>query len=166
MMITHGSHVMRIRRQGGRSRWPSGLTSNRQVAVAIGFVLITLLFLLALASPQPAYGEDSECKIAVLIGSNFDLSAERTLQRLAPVAAYNSVNNEFLVVWFDTRNPGDNDIFAQRVSPAGALLDGNIAIFEGMGAQIESIRIAWQRLERIPCDLEDPTRWARHAVLQ
>ena len=74
-----------------------------------------------------------------LMGSNFDLSTGMTTQRRSPSVAYNSTDNEFMVAWFDTRNSGNNDIFGQRVSSAGALLGTNFPIIEFAEAQLEPI---------------------------
>ena len=74
-----------------------------------------------------------------LIGSSFDLSTGMTTQRSSPSVAYNSTNNEFMVAWFDTRNPGNNDIFGQRISSAGALLGANFPIIEFADAQTDPI---------------------------
>ena len=69
------------------------------------------------------------------LGPDFDLSTDPTTQRRAPAAAYNGVTAEYLVVWFDTRNPGNNDVFGQRISAGGALLGSNLSVFEGTGSQ-------------------------------
>ena len=74
---------------------------------------------------------------AFLIGNAVDLSDEDTTQRLGSDVAYNSIDNQYLAVWFDTRNPGDNDIFAQRLSAAGERLGKNIPIMEFASAQID-----------------------------
>lgn len=74
-----------------------------------------------------------------LIGSNFDLSTGITTQRRSPSVAYNSVDKEYMVVWFDGRNPGDNDIFGQRVSETGALLGANISIIEAPESQTDPL---------------------------
>src|SRR5262249_25648682 len=48
---------------------------------------------------------DNLCaQVPVLIGNNIDVSSGLTLQRGGPSAAYNSANNEYMVVWFDLRN--------------------------------------------------------------
>ena len=65
-----------------------------------------------------------------LVGENFDLTSEPVTQRLAPAPAYNSVLNEYMVVWFDTRNPGSNDVFGQRADADGNLIGSNFPIIE------------------------------------
>ena len=74
-----------------------------------------------------------------LVGSAIDLSTGGTTQRQSPSVAYNSLVNQYMVTWFDLRNQGTtgNDIFGQRVSAAGALLDPNIPIMELADAQID-----------------------------
>ena len=73
----------------------------------------------------------------VLIGNSIDLSSGLTLQRASPSVAYNTSNNEYMVVWFDLRNqpPTGNDVFGQRLSVDGSLLGGNIPIAIEIGSQ-------------------------------
>ena len=77
-------------------------------------------------------------QIPVLIGDSIDLSNGLTLQRASPSVAYNTSNNEYMVVWFDLRNQPTtgNDVFAQRLSANGSLLGGNIQITD-VGQQID-----------------------------
>ncbi|MBN1661530.1 MAG: hypothetical protein JXA93_24265 [Anaerolineae bacterium] len=51
-----------------------------------------------------------------------------------PVAAYNSTDGEYLVVWHD-RRAGNLDIWGQRVGLDGSLLGGSFAICSEAGAQ-------------------------------
>lgn len=51
-----------------------------------------------------------------------------------PQVAYNSTQNEYLAVWTDHRN-GNNDLYGQRVSAAGAMLGSNLALQTGSGNQ-------------------------------
>ncbi|HYP39347.1 MAG TPA: S-layer homology domain-containing protein [Chloroflexia bacterium] len=65
-----------------------------------------------------------------LLGGEFAISTQANEQR-SPAVAYNSTNNEYLVVWHDLRprkGMGGDDIYGQRVSGAGALLGGEIVI--------------------------------------
>lgn len=59
-----------------------------------------------------------------LLGSNFPLSNAGDFQRY-PDVAYNRADNEYLAVWADNRNSASTgfDIYAQRVSSQGELLD-------------------------------------------
>jgi hypothetical protein len=74
-----------------------------------------------------------------LIGNNIDLSSGLTLQRLSPSVAYNSADNEYMVVWFDLRAVATtgNDVFGQRLSADGRLLGENIPIINEVGAQFD-----------------------------
>lgn len=82
--------------------------------------------------------EAQDCTLeAAPVGGALDLSTESTTQRRSPAVAYNSTDDEYLVIWFDTRNPGNNDIFGQRLSGTGQLQDDNIAIMEFVDAQID-----------------------------
>ncbi len=96
---------------------------------------IVLISVLAIVTAGASAGD---CALeATLIDTDIDLSTEDTTQRRTPAVAYNSTDNEYLAVWFDTRNPGNNDIFAQRLSAAGTLLGKNIPVMEWPDAQID-----------------------------
>lgn len=70
-------------------------------------------------------------------GGNIDLSSGAVTQRLAPEIAYNSRNDEYMTIWFDTRNPGNNDVFGQRLGSDGTLLGGNFPVIQFAEAQID-----------------------------
>ncbi len=83
------------------------------------------------AAPEPGPGiAGTPLRRLALVGNDFDLSTGTTVQRLSPSVAYNRTDNQYLVVWFDGRNPHNNDIFGQRVSAAGSLAGANIPIME------------------------------------
>lgn len=57
-------------------------------------------------------------------GADFAISTPSAKQ-LLPVVAYNSTNNQFLVVWWDDRNPAtSSDIYARLVN-ANGIMDGS-----------------------------------------
>ncbi len=63
-----------------------------------------------------------------LSGVNFPISNPSTDQ-LLPSIAYNTANNQYLVVWQDDRNPAsDADIYGQVVNGNGSLNGANFAI--------------------------------------
>jgi hypothetical protein len=72
-------------------------------------------------------------------GENFIISSGFRIQSLSPSVAYNSKNNEYMVVWFDLRNQATtgNDIFAQRVSARGRLRGNSIPVITNPEAQID-----------------------------
>jgi hypothetical protein len=107
----------------------------RQTLRQYALFSIALCCLLTITFLQLAYAQTNECKIAVLVGKNFDLSTNQTIQRISPAIAYNSVGNEYMVVWIDSRNPGTNDIFGQLVSATGAVVGANIPIIEFEASQ-------------------------------
>ncbi|RJP41204.1 MAG: hypothetical protein C4547_01725, partial [Phycisphaerales bacterium] len=76
-----------------------------------------------------AFGQDCATHVA-LLGENFDLSSAATPQRLHPWPAFDGVHDQYMVVWLDSRNPGNNDIFGQRVSGDGQLLGDNFPVIE------------------------------------
>ncbi len=81
-----------------------------------------------------------DCAVLELRGeSDFDLSTGATTQRRSPTVAYNGLDRDYMVLWFDTRNPGNNDIFGQRVGLDGAPIGDNIAIMEFASAQIDPV---------------------------
>jgi hypothetical protein len=61
-------------------------------------------------------------------GSDFGISYDGSQQRQAPDVAYNSNNNEYLVVYEYTYSSVDHDIYAQRVAANGSLIGGNFAV--------------------------------------
>ncbi len=73
-----------------------------------------------------------------LLGGNFALSTTLNSQENVAVG-YNPAQNEFLVVWEDSRNLGitSTDLYGQRVGGAGGLLGGNIPLSTGIGAESE-----------------------------
>lgn len=109
-----------------------GLTRGRTVAFWVVGLMLSLAVLHETAAADPA-------QPLRLIGSNFDLSVKPVTQRLSPSVAYNNVDNEYMVVWSDTRNPANNDIFGQRVSADGALLGANFPVIEFPDAQVNPI---------------------------
>ena len=78
---------------------------------------------------SPITGEDIYGQIVfhdgTLLNDNFPISTAEGLQGYPDVAC-NSADSEYLAVWADNRNPTSTglDIYAQRVSPQGELLDG------------------------------------------
>ncbi|MFQ5806997.1 MAG: hypothetical protein ACE5I3_11160 [Phycisphaerae bacterium] len=83
-----------------------------------------------------AYAQD--CGMAELIGDNLDLDTGETTNVGGVSAAYNSGDNEYRVVWFDSRIVGQNDVYAQRVSPSGELLGPNVTIIAGSNSQTDT----------------------------
>lgn len=96
--------------------------------------LRSLLLIAALFLGVPGSGDAA---VLGLSGDNFDLSTDLTTQRRDPAPAYNAVDDEWMVIWFDTRNPGNNDVFGQRVDADGTLLGVNFPVIERADAQID-----------------------------
>lgn len=71
-------------------------------------------------------------------GANFALSTASSSQENVAVG-YNSSQDEFLVVWEDSRDLGttSTDIYGQRLSSTGTLLGGNIPLSTSSAAEIE-----------------------------
>jgi len=111
--------------QASKSEPPRRSVIRRGWIVMVGVVLLTLFTNRLSAQPT-----------VKLIGNNIDVSSGSTVQRLSPSVAYNSANNEYMVVWFDLRNVATtgNDIFAQRLSAIGGLIGANIPIDTEVGA--------------------------------
>lgn len=66
------------------------------------------------------------------IGSSFSISTDGTLEEVTPSVAYNSQQQEYLVVWSNDR-PGNDDIRAQRLTRTGELIGGPFYISAGAG---------------------------------
>ena len=62
-----------------------------------------------------------------LVGGNFVI-CDHPADNYRPAVAYNVGDDEFLVVWQDFRSSPSTDIYGRRVSSAGALLGGEIAV--------------------------------------
>ncbi len=71
-------------------------------------------------------------------GQEFALSTAAGWQ-VAPVVAWNSLQNEFLAVWEDFRNGSDRDIYAQRFNADGRLIGANHAIVIGQYDQADPV---------------------------
>jgi hypothetical protein len=74
----------------------------------------------------------------VLVGEIIDLDTGVTTNVGGVSAAFNSIDDEYRVVWFDSRISGQNDVYAQRVSPAGELLGDNVTIVSGSPSQTDT----------------------------
>ena len=70
---------------------------------------------LALAVSSAAYAGDRGL-IPELVGDIIDLDTGETSNMGGVSTAYNSTDNEYRVVWFDSRITGQNDVYAQRVA--------------------------------------------------
>ncbi|MHC4080106.1 MAG: hypothetical protein ACYTGM_11185 [Planctomycetota bacterium] len=81
-----------------------------------------------------ASGDDCDATLS-LIGDGLDVSTGITDNLGGVSVAYNSVDNEYLVAWFDSRIEGQNNVYAQRVSASGALLGINLSIIAGSNSQ-------------------------------
>lgn len=108
--------------------------SSERTRSTHGFCVLILL--LAGAVPLALPGPAAACVLG-LAGENFDLSTAPTIQRLAPAPAYNARNDEYMVIWFDLRNPGNNDLFGQRVDADGTLLGVNFPVVEASESQTD-----------------------------
>jgi hypothetical protein len=62
------------------------------------------------------------------LGTAFGVAFDGAAHRLDPDVAYNSTHGEFLVVWEYEYSATDHDIYARRVTTAGELAGGEIAI--------------------------------------
>jgi hypothetical protein len=81
-----------------------------------------------------AFGADSDIYArriganGIPIGTQFGISWDSANHRLAPAVAHNPNANEYLVVWEYAYTASDHDVYAQRVTAAGALAGGQITI--------------------------------------
>jgi hypothetical protein len=73
------------------------------------------------------------------VGDAVDLSRAPATRRLSPSVAYNSVDHEYMVVWFDARNAGNNDIFGQRVTVTGLPMGPNFPLIQIGAAQVDPV---------------------------
>ena len=62
-----------------------------------------------------------------LLGGNFQIIASNGVGEW-PRLAHNPQSNQYVVVWFDQRTPGQWAVYGQRLGGTGALLGGNFAV--------------------------------------
>ena len=79
------------------------------------------------------YGQRVDATTGVEIGSDFRISTQGvdgdlSFQAREPSVAYDSTNNQYLVVWRGTRIVAEDEIFGQRVSATGTLSGSNFRI--------------------------------------
>lgn len=86
-----------------------------------------IIFVLAAGT---LFGGDPPLK-AVLVGDKVDLDTGTTTNMGGVSSAFNTVDNEYRVFWFDSRISGQNDVYAQRVATDGMLLGVNETISAG-----------------------------------
>jgi hypothetical protein len=89
-----------------------------------------------LIASSAVYAQD--CHRPELVGDIIDVDAAETTNVGGVSVAYNSMDNEYRVVWFDSRIVGENDVYAQRVSPTGGLLGVNVTIIAGSNSQTDT----------------------------
>lgn len=70
-----------------------------------------------------------------LLNANFVISGVAGSDQLNPAAAYDRVNQRYLVVWQDYRSGPEADIYGQLVNASGSLLNSNIVISNGTAEQ-------------------------------
>jgi hypothetical protein len=92
---------------------------------------------LVLAVSGAAYAGDRSL-IPELVGDIIDLDTGETSNMGGVSTAYNSTDNEYRVVWFDSRITGQNDVYAQRVAADGGLLGTNVTIIAGSNSQTDT----------------------------
>ncbi|MDQ5823802.1 MAG: S-layer homology domain-containing protein [Chloroflexota bacterium] len=120
------------------SPFPISTAASNQHSAAMAYNCNNDEYLVVWVDERANDGENSNNNIygqrvsgtGALLGGEFPISTQLDEQR-SPAVAYNSTNNEYLVVWHDLRlrkSIGGNDIYGQRVSGAGALLGGEILI--------------------------------------
>ena len=116
---------------------------------------------------QPAFQNPSAAHAGGSpIGSNFFIS-NQSVDAVVPAVAYNSNNEQYLVVWYNDR-PGNDDIEAQRVSKRGALLGGSFFIAGGAGAERRYPDVAYnsQRNEYMVVWVEEDTAGLSYTSIQ
>ncbi|MDP2728828.1 MAG: hypothetical protein Q8P59_14965 [Dehalococcoidia bacterium] len=89
--------------------------------------------------PAPDTGYDIAGQVVesgALLGGKFIISSAPG-DKLRPQVAYNSRDREFVVVWYDLRSGAKEEIYEQRVSDDGLLLEGNALFAQGPGDQLD-----------------------------
>ena len=95
---------------------------------ARGVLLVLLASVLAvLVLPGPMAHAGRPIGLPFVVG-------DEVVPTVEPAVAYNTIWDEYLVVWQNDR-PGNDDIYAQRVDKDGALLGGRRVITWGTGTE-------------------------------
>lgn len=96
-----------------------------------------LIVWMFLVSAGPAYSDDPPLK-AELAGDIITLESTAVSNIGRVTAAYNGTDDEFRVVWNDSRITGQNDVYTQRLDADGTLLGTNVTIVSGEDSSSES----------------------------
>jgi hypothetical protein len=75
----------------------------------------------------------------VKLGDNVPIVTSPAAYRYDPAPAYNSTENDYMVVWRDGRGGLSGDIFAQRVTAEGSPTGPNIAVWVKEDAQMDPV---------------------------
>ncbi len=121
-----------------------------------------VLICLMAAPSRAALAGDCE-PTAELAGENLEISTGLTTNLGGISVVYNSVDDNYMIAWFDSRIVGQNDVYAQRIAPDGATLGDNVEISSGPASQTgtaiahntvdNEFLIAWQAQPGDPGDL-------------
>ena len=91
--------------------------------LAGALIFLSLAFLISSSAARrtsfardPISGQPQSVPALDKIGKDYRISTGATLQSRSPAVAYNSMDNEFMVVWYDSRNLATTgpDIFASE----------------------------------------------------
>lgn len=74
----------------------------------------------------------------LLVGNNIPIDTGKVTNVGGLSIAYNSVDNEFRIAWYDSRIVGQNDVYAQRVGADGKLVGDNVEIIVGPDSSTET----------------------------
>ena len=114
------------------NKLPIGISGDQENFPYVGYDSDADTFLVLWGvSPN---GENADIEGQLLTGSgalqgNVINVATATAHQFAPTAAYNPVEEQWFVVWNDTRTSGNQtDVYSQRLSSAGALVGGNVPV--------------------------------------
>lgn len=101
--------------------------------VAAGDGAFLVVWTDALPAPARIRGQRLD-GAGTLLGTAFDISNGAGWAAFSDVA-YSPVLGDFFVAWQDTRAGAHDDVYVQRVTPAGALSGNNIAVSNALGNQ-------------------------------
>jgi len=74
------------------------------------------------------------------------LISNDTNSQLAPVVAYNSINNRYLITWYDKRGGSNFDIYAQKVNADGTL-DGISFVVANTADNLKNPSITYNNID-------------------
>ncbi|MFH2001871.1 MAG: hypothetical protein ABIK28_19465 [Planctomycetota bacterium] len=99
--------------------------------------LVSILSVFFLFPFSISFAQDTPLR-AQLLGDAIIVDDGDTTNIGGVSVAHNSTDNEYRIVWFDSRITGQNDVYSQRMDVDGTLLGSNVTIISGADSQSDT----------------------------